>query len=118
MFDYEKIPKEHVGYYLFLEGIANELMHILQQRRKEIKLDLMDWIDIAVVEDKSSDLTSAIQVFVDEIVSRCRIKFFSPNPIMIEGTRLWKKEVVEGATINGKSNTYTYDLYIRKHYER
>lgn len=116
MFDYQKVPKENWGYYLFLEGIANEIMHIVQLKRKEMKLELMDWIDMAIVEDKTTDLTSAIMAFVDEIVDRCRIKMFSPNPIEVDGTRLWKNEVVEGATVNGKPHSYTYDLYIRKNY--
>jgi hypothetical protein len=120
MFDYNKIPKENWGHYLHLEGIANELMHVIQQKRKEIKLELSDRVDVAIVEERASNLTSAIMVFADEIIDRCLIKSFSPNPLMIDGTRLWKGEVVEGISGNSgnfTTHTFTYDLYIRKHNE-
>ena len=120
MFDYQKIPQENWGHYLHLEGIANELMHVIQQKRKEIKLELSDRVDVSIVEERSSNLTSAIMVFADEIIDRCLIKLLSPNPIMVEGTRLWKGEVVEGITGDIPDYTvhkFTYDLYIRKNDE-
>ena len=111
MFDYNSTPKEHWPYYLYLEGIANELMHVIQQKRKEIKLQLVDWIDVVIDEVTSTQLTSACMQFGAEIKERCRIKIFAPNPasVVSEGTRLWKDE-----TIDSQFHKLTYNLYIRK----
>jgi hypothetical protein len=113
MTDYNKIPTENWPYYLYLEGMANELMHSIQQRRKEMKLELLDYVDVAIVESEVSKLTSAIHNCLQAIVDRCRIKIFSPNPLSEEGTRLWKGETI----VDAFQRSFSYDLYIRKHHE-
>jgi hypothetical protein len=108
MIDYPKLTDEQKSYYLYLEGIANELSHILQTKRKEMGLSLLDWVDVAVVENPLTKLSTAVLTFVNEIVDRCRIKLFLMNPLKAEGARLWKDEKIEDAF----HNFFIYDLYI------
>lgn len=67
--------------YLYLEGLANEVQHILQQCRKRRGLAIIDYVHVGVVQDPLDKLTDAVTMFSQTIKKRVRIVDFSPNPL-------------------------------------
>ncbi len=94
-------------YYLYLEGLANEVMHILQQHRKKLKLAIMDNVDVCLVQTTCDKLTSSIYCFVDAIIERVRIIDFHPNPCFDMEPQACKFTCCFG-------HIYTFDLYMQK----
>ncbi len=95
------------AYYLYLEGLANEVMHILQRHRRQSGLAIMDDVDVCLVQTTSDKLTSSILMFVDTIVKRVRIVSFYPNPHFDVEPKTYTFTCRFG-------HTYTYDIYMRK----
>ena len=94
-------------YYLYLEGLANEVMHILQRHRRQSGFAIMDNVDVCLVQTTSDKLTSSILMFADTIVERVRIIDFYPNPhFNIEPTTYM-------FTCHF-GHTYTFDIYMQK----
>ncbi len=102
----ELTAKEKLAYSLYLEGMANEVIHICQQARKRRKYAIMDNVHIGLVQSTSNKLTSAIYMFVDRIKERVRIVNFSPNPL----------PDVEPESFEFKhlGKTFDFDLYMEK----
>jgi hypothetical protein len=94
-------------YYLYLEGLANEVMHILQQHRKKLGLAIMDDVDVCLVQTTFDKLTSSIYCFIDAIIERVRIIDFYPNPHFSIEPQACKFTCCFG-------HTYTFDIYMQK----
>ncbi len=94
-------------YYLYLEGLANEVMHILQQHRRKSGFAIMDNVDVCLVQTTSDKLTSGILMFVDTIIERVRIVDFYPNPHLNVEPQTYKFTCYFG-------HTYTFDVYMQK----
>ncbi|MEE9548726.1 MAG: DUF5915 domain-containing protein [Nitrosomonadaceae bacterium] len=94
------------SYLLYREGIVNEVIHLLQRRRRELKLQIMDKVNVAIVQEQPDNLTSSVYLFSDKIVERIRAMNFSPNPL----------PSVEPVTISFKhfKETFTFDVYMEK----
>lgn len=93
------------SYELYLEGLANEVQHILQCRRREHNFAIMDYVHVGLVQDKNDKLTCALILFSSVIKQRVRIITFSPNPL---------PDVPPQAHsfICSLDNTYTFDVYM------
>src|SRR4030042_637098 len=65
-------------------GVVNELLQIIQQQRKKLKIGYADEINVALVQKCSDYLTTCIYVFIDEIIEYCQIAYFYPVPFESE----------------------------------
>ena len=72
---------DELGYLLYLEGLARELSHLLQNQRKQMGLDVLDYVDVGVVQDPCNQLTTAALVFSQYLKEKARIRRFLPNPL-------------------------------------
>jgi len=93
------------SYTLYLEGLANEVQHILQRCRRERNFAVMDEVDVGLVQNKSDKLTSALLLFGTEIAERVRIIRFSPNPLPNVKSRTCNFVCPFG-------HTYVFDIYM------
>lgn len=94
-------------YYLYLEGLANEVMHILQRHRRQSGFAIVDYVDVCLVQTTSDKLTSSILMFVDTIVERVRIVNFYSNPHFDVESKTYMFTCHFG-------HTYTFDIYMQK----
>lgn len=95
-------------YELYLEGLANEVMHIMQRHRKNyMRLDLMDKVDVWLVQSEMNTLTGALLQFVDAIKERVRIVNFRCN-------KPWGWTMQPYSFTCSLGHEYTFDLYMRK----
>jgi len=102
-------PLKHEPYDLYLEGLANELMHLLQSHRKACLFEIMDMVDVWLVQSAPDRLTSSIYQYIDTIVERIRIVKFYPKPP--DDENLVKKSYTFTCSLGHK---YTFDVYMRK----
>jgi len=102
-----KIPE---SYTLYLEGLANEAQHILQQYRRERNFAIMDKVLVGLVQNRSNKLTSALLLFGAKIVERVRIICFSPNPLPNIKPQTHSFMCPFG-------HTYVFDVYMEKQNE-
>jgi hypothetical protein len=93
-------------YLLYLEGLSNELIHLIQSYRKKLKLDILADIDVAIIENPITKLTSAIYVFNEKIVNKCRIRQF--KPISLDNIQFSEYTSV----VDYKNNIFPFDLNI------
>lgn len=95
-------------YDLYLEGLANEVMHIMQRHRKDyMRLDIMDKVDVWLVQPEMNTLTSSLLQFVRAIKERVRIEnFYSHKP--------WGWTMQPYSFTCSLGHKYTFDLYMRK----
>jgi len=63
---------------LYLEGLANEIIHIIQKQRKLQNFDIMDKIEVTLSTEDSRIVLAAI-IFIDKIQESCRIEKISFN---------------------------------------
>ncbi len=95
-------------YDLYLEGLANEVMHIMQRHRKNyMRLDLMDKVDVWLVQSETDVLTGALLQFVDAIRERVRIVNFHCN-------KPWGWTMQPYEFNCSFDHTFTFELYMRK----
>ena len=95
------------SYTLYLEGLANELIHLLQRQRRGLKLDIIDKVNIGLVQNNPDRLTSAIYIFVNKIIERIRIVDFYPNPL--PGVKVQKYNFIDHF-----KKPFTFDIYMEK----
>ena len=93
-------------YILYLKGLSNEISHILQNFRRELKLEIMDYVDVGIVEEECGKITSTLLHFADKIKQKVRINKFFPNPI--------KDSVRKECEIKSSDNVYPITIYMRK----
>jgi len=95
-------------YNLYLEGLANEVMHILQRHRKNfMQLDIMDKVDVWLVQSEMNVLTSALSQFSEQIKERIRIINFYPNKPCLMSMQSYTFTCSLG-------HEFTFELYMRK----
>ena len=110
--NFDALRGKEKPYLLHLEWLANEVIHALQNRRRELGLAIMDNVHVGVVQDPLDKLTSAIYCFVDAIVDRVRITYFSPNPL--PGVEPVSHTFGTDSPAYNKPLSFTFDIYMVK----
>lgn len=80
----DKHYENKLCYYLYLAGIAAEVMAGIQKIRKSIGLTYTQIIDVGLDIPANKDydkVTSAVIIYAKEIKERANIRRFSPNPM-------------------------------------
>ena len=85
---------ENLRKSLYMEGLANEVAHLIQKERGIRGSDVMDKIEISL-ETSSAAILLALLAFTPEIIERCRIDKISLRLLEVKPSSEEKGRAIE-----------------------